>query len=275
MAREDTDYESTTAGRPSVIWRSKGWIVAAAVLAGVAAFAVGAVVPPTYESAATVRIVAQSPLSSGQDLVLASNDLASQYSQLVESGPVLDTAARRLNMRGGTLNADVSGSTVSGQNLVRITAHSGKPALAEREARAVTDAFVAQVQHANNDQSAAYRQRVNSALAPIDKDIEQARGAVEKASEAASTATAVTQAAATADLAGKQAALTTLLTQRQTIAAQLAQTSAAQPSVQIWSPAGAGHKIAPRPLLYALVAFVAAALVTAQIAVIVRRPRAA
>jgi uncharacterized protein involved in exopolysaccharide biosynthesis len=274
MATHELQYAPTTA-RAGAVWRSRGWIVGAALLAGVAALTVGAVVPPTYESAATVRIVAQSPLSSGQDLVLASNDLASQYSQLVESGPVLDAAARHSRLSGGTLGADVSGSTVSGQNLVRVTAHADKPALAEHEAQAVTDAFVAQVQHANEGQSAEYKRRVNSALAPIDRDITRARSAVEQASRVAASAQVATQAAATADLAGKQAALTTLLTQRQTIAAQLAETSAAQPSVQIWSPAGAGHKIAPRPVLYALVAFLAAGLVAAQIAVIVRRPRRA
>ena len=259
--------------RVGILWDGKWWILAAATLAAVVAGVVAGLLPPTYRASTLIRVVAQTGGGSGQDVVLASNSVASQYAELVDSGPVVAAAAERLGVPPREIGDALSAGTVSGQNIVRVSAEAGKPEIATRRADVVAAVFVERMRGANRRQSLEYTRNVERQLGASDREIDRARKDVEQATLEAQSAYTSQATAAAANLAAKQSALTTLLTQRQTILASLAQTAASQPTVAIWSPADRGGKVQPPLFVFAAVAFAVMAFAAAQVLLLVRGRR--
>ncbi len=259
--------------RVGILWDGKWWILAAATLAAVAAGVIAALLPPTYRASTLVRVVAQVSGGSGQDVVLASNNFASQYAELVDSSPVVAAAAERLGVPPGEIGNALSAGTVSGQNIVRVSAEADEPGIATRRADVVAAVFVERMRGANRRQSLEYTRSVERQLGASDREIERARKDVEQATLEAQSAYTSQVTAAAANLAAKQSALTTLLTQRQTVLASLAQTAASQPNVAIWSEADQGGKVQPPLFVFAAVAFAVMAFAAAQVLLLVRGRR--
>ena len=234
------------------------WIVrlaAAVVAAGLAAaavYVVSAAAPATYESSSTVRVSVQAPTGATDQSVIASNDLASQYAQVVSADRVLRSAGRRLTSADADLSGKVSAGTVAAQNLIRLTVEGGNPGQAERRAAAVTQAFVAYLNRLSAESSATYAASVTEKLAPVDANIAEARKALD-------VGTPDAQRNAASILAG-------LLVQRQQVLSSLAQSSAAtRPSIQRVTNAGAASKVSPKPKLYAAIAFAIVLLLLARL----------
>jgi uncharacterized protein involved in exopolysaccharide biosynthesis len=260
--------------RVGILWDGKWWILAAATLAAAAAAGIASRLPPTYSASTLVRVVAQANGGSGQDVVLASNNFASQYAELVDSSPVIAAAARKLGVPPNEIRNGLSAGTVSGQNLVRVSAEAEKPEIATRRADAVAAVFVERMRSANRRQSLEYTRSVERQLVSSNREIDRARDDVEQATLEAQNAYVSQATAAAANLAAKQSALTTLLTQRQTILASLAQTAASQPTVTIWSAADRGGKVQPPLFVFAIAAFAVMAFAAAQVLLLVRGRRA-
>ncbi len=258
------------------MWRAKGVILLVASLAGAATLALCTVLPATYELTATVRVAAQAG-STSQEAVLASNDLASQYAQLVTSGPVLRASEEDLSLAPGTLDSVTSGGTVGEQNLIAVSVRAPDAQEAGVRADAVAVNLVVELQRANRAQAQAYTERVEAQLAPLDRRIAAAREEVDLLTQQVAEGGTAGASAATI-LASRQSNLSLLESQRDNVASNVAQVAAVvQPSVSVWSGAGAGGQVQPKPLLYTVVAVIIAALVTAQLAVVVgtRRGRRA
>ena len=251
------DREYRVSGADAV-WRAKWWILAAAAVAGLAIAAASYLVPATYKSSATVRVVAQSQAGVPSDqIVQASNDLASEYAQLGTSQPIVSAAATQLGMPTGDLQSKVSAGTVSGQNLVQISVQASSPGTAEKRTSAVASQFAAYVRGKNAQQASEYAADVKTKLAPLDAAIAAARRDI------ASGGSSAGQIA-------KQSTLSDLLTQRQTALSQLATaTAAGQPLVEVFAPAGPGSKVSPKPVLYGIIAFCVVALVAAQLSTVI------
>lgn len=261
--------------RVGILWDGKAWILAAAALAAIVAGTIASVLPPTYRASTLVRVVAQANGGSGQDVVLASNNFASQYAELVDSSPVIAAAAKRLAVPPNEIRDALSAGTVSGQNIVRISAEAEEPEIATRHADVVANVFVERMRTANQRQSLEYTRSVERQLVSSDREITRARKDVEQATLEAQSAYTSQATAAAANLAAKQSALTTLLTQRQTILASLAQTAASQPTVTVWSAADRGGKVQPPVFVYAAAAFLVMAFAAAQVLLLVRGRRTA
>jgi capsular polysaccharide biosynthesis protein len=252
----DRDYRVSGV---DAVWRAKWYILAAAILAGLAIGAASYLIPATYKSSATVRVVAQSQAGVPSDqIVQASNDLASEYAQLGTSQPIVSAAASQLGMSTGDLQSKVSSGTVSGQNLVQISVQASSPGAAEKRTSAVASQFAAYVSGKNAQQAAQYAASVRAKLAPLDSAIAAARHDI--ATGGGNSATQI----------AKQSTLSDLLTQRQTALSQLATaTAAGQPLVEVFAPAGPGSKVSPKPVLYGIIAFVVVALVAAQLSTVI------
>jgi uncharacterized protein involved in exopolysaccharide biosynthesis len=232
------------------VWRSKWWILLAAVAVAAAVAAVSLLLPATYEAAATVRVVAQSQAGlPPSEAATASNDLAGQYAQLATSSPIVDDAARSLRIPQSKLGPGVSAGTVAAQNLIRIGVQAPTGRAARERANAVATAFVRRVRLLNSAQARDYAALVRNRLGPLDAEIATARSAVDRA---------------------------TLLAQRGQLSGQLALSAAgAQPLVEVVAPAQSGARVRPKPALYSAVAFILGALVAAQIFGVVRARRMA
>jgi capsular polysaccharide biosynthesis protein len=248
--------------RLGLAWRGKFWILLATALAAGAAYAGCSVLPPTYESKATLRVVVHSGTGVTQDAVLASNDLAVQYAPLVRSSAVLGPAAARLGPSGKSLSQAISTGTVGDQNLMAVSAQGGSQREAQRRANAVARQFVTYIRATNRQQVASYSKRVSATLSPIQAQISALQAQLSRSS--GSNAQSSTSAG------GTQATLATLMTARQRAAADLAQGMASsQPQVDLIDQAGAGVQVQPKPMLYVLVTGLAALLLTLQLVIVV------
>jgi capsular polysaccharide biosynthesis protein len=260
--------------RATIVWRAKWFILAAATLVAAATFAICQYLPETYEAGAMVRVSAQSG-SATQDAVQASNDLASQYSQLVNSGPVVRSAEDALGLSQGTLDGQTSGGTVGEQNLITVNARASTADEAGERANAVALSLVTELRRANREQAAAYVERVQAQLAPLDRRIASTRVQIARLSGQIAAGGSLGSSAA-AQLSSREATLANLEQERDRVASNVAQVSAVvQPDVTVWSEAAAGGQVQPKPVLYTVVAFLLTALVAAQLAVLIgsRRSR--
>jgi capsular polysaccharide biosynthesis protein len=235
-------------------------LIVAPVAVAVAVYAISSRTTPTYEASSTLRIVAQGGLSD--QLVTASNDLASQYAQLADAPPVIARAARALHVRASELGGKVSGGTVAAQNLISIAARADSQAAAVRRSQAVAIGFIDYASTLNERQANVYARSVRDRLKPLDAQI--------------ATARKLLNGGGTSQQNSASLLYSNLLVQRQQLLASLAQDAAAsQPGVQLVAPAATASKVQPKPELYALVAFVAAALVAARIGYLTFRRRPA
>ena len=256
--------------RLGLAWRGKFWILLVTVIGGVGAYVGCSLLPPTYESSATLRVVVQSSTGISQDAVLASNALAIQYTPLIRSSPVVTPAAERIGVPAGTLQASISSGTVGDQNLMAVSARAATEREAQRRANAVARQFVTYVRATNRQQVASYSRVVGTTLSPIQSEIEVLQrqlGARSGAGLPSGSSAAINSA---------QATLASLLTARQTAAADLARrVASSQPQIDLIGQAGAGAQVEPKPMLYALVTAVAAFLLTLQLVVVIGARRLA
>jgi capsular polysaccharide biosynthesis protein len=227
-------------------------LIVAPVAVAVCVYAISSTLAPRYEASSTLRIVAQGANGLSDQLVTASNDLASQYAQLADAPPVIHRAARALHIPASELDGEVSGGTVAAQNLISIAARADNSTAAVRRSQAVAVAFIDYASSLNERQASVYSRSVQDRLKPLDSEIAAARKLLNRGDPSQRNSTALVYS--------------NLLVQRQQLVTSLAQSAAAsQPGVQLVAPAASASKVQPKPVLYALVALVAAALVAARI----------
>lgn len=255
----------------TVVWRRKGTILGVVVAVAAATFGISNLLPATYEATATVRVAAQSG-STSQQAVLASNDLASQYAQLASSAPVLRSSEVVLGLPAGALDGVATGATVGEQNLIDVTVTASDARQAGIRADTVARTLVTQLERANREQARTYVQRVNSQLAPLDRRIRLARAEIETLSRQVAAGGTVASAAATI-IAARQSDLSSLEGRRDSVVSNVAQVSAVQPTLSLWSDAGSGYRTEPKPVLYTIVVSIVAALVMAQLVVVIANLR--
>jgi hypothetical protein len=244
--------------------RSSLVVLVPAVLAPLVVAAVVYVVanslPATYESSAQFRVTVPNQAGLTEATVLASNDLATQYAQLVTASTVINSAARELKVAPSALSGEISGSTVNAQNLVQVTASSDHPGDAQARAAAVAAALRTYIDRINARQSSTYSRNVASGLVPLDQEIALYTKRLNGASET--------------ERQSINLLLGSLLSQRQQVLASTARDAAAgRPTLQGVASASTATKTTPRPKLYALVALIAAGLISGRIAFLLLRRR--
>jgi capsular polysaccharide biosynthesis protein len=262
---------ATEIGRPDrgAVLRRWWWLVALiAVIAGALTYAISRVVPPQFSSSATasVNVTGADPSQNST----AANNIASQYAQYVNAQRVIESASINLSgpdARG--LSLAVSGGTVAGQNVVQVKAVGSSAGQAERRASAVMSALTAYVDRLSSQQSSSYTKSALGDLGPINREIRQVTRQLSKESgQAVTSSRSVTL----------QQTLSTLVAQRSAATVTIAQNATGgKPSLVPLASAGAGSQVAPRPTLYAAIAFLLALIVASQLIVYVagRRPEPA
>jgi capsular polysaccharide biosynthesis protein len=228
-------------------------LVIAAIVAGVV-YVVSDGISPKYSASSTMIVSVNGGSGLTDVSVTASNDLASQYAQLANSAPVVRSAEKRLKAPPGSLDGKISGSTVSAQNIIKVSAEAEVPEEAQRRADAATDALIGYVTSINAKSATRYASAVNFRLKPIDKQIADVEKRLDKGSEASRRNASLV--------------LANLVSQRQQVQSTIAQNAAgSQPNLQAVTPATSGSKTSPKPGLYALVALLIVLLIGGRIAV--------
>jgi hypothetical protein len=258
--------ESEPPTRSTMVWRRKWWIVLAAVVVAAVVYGVTSQLSPRYEASATVQVALLGGNATSEG-VTAANDLASQYAQIIDSDPVVNSVARRLAVSPDDIRDNVSGATVNDQNLISVSAKAGDGAEATRRATAAARALVSYVTRSVRTQSASVNEEALAQLKPLDDQIRALRKKVAGASASESRSQ---------EYIASQQSLATLEAQRAATIGDIARSGASgRPSLQLLNPAGAGNKVSPKPTLYAIAAFIIALLLAAQLSSFAGRRRAA
>jgi capsular polysaccharide biosynthesis protein len=256
--------------RISAIWQARRAIIVGTAAIAILVYLLSSIVPSVYSSSATVSVTAAStPGGSAEDVALASNDLAAQDAQLVQSSSVLDTASAALGIPASTLNSHLSAGTVAAQNLIQITTQSSSPATAQRESQEVAVAFRGTLIKQAQANTAALENNINTQAASLNQQISTLQVEI-AANQGAGPGTVQL-----AQVESEENQLTNLLTTRATLTSNTAITVASQqPNVEIVVSGTPATKISPRPTFYALIGGLLALLIACQIAVVVARRRA-
>jgi uncharacterized protein involved in exopolysaccharide biosynthesis len=222
---------------------------------GIATYAVSKVVPAQYSSSGTVAVNISG--ADASQTSLAVNNLASQYAQEVTAQGVLQRATKTLSATDArSLTTSVSGGTVADQNIVQVQALGATPGQAQRRAASVVNALIAYITTTVSQTSNAYAQSAEGRLQPIDQEIRRLTGELAQAPSGLAT---------TGHYLTIQQTLSTLIAQRSASIATIAQNaSGSQPTLSVLSSPGPGGQTAPRPTLYAAVAFLVALIVVSQ-----------
>lgn len=227
-----------------------------------ATYAISSGLSPTYRSSTQLSVQVAEASGLGSDSLLASNELTQQLVQLVPTQAVLAKPAQQLGMSVAALRASISAGSVAQQNLLQITAEAPSAAQAQTRASTVTRDFAAYLAKDTKHQIAAYANGLSAELAAVNNSY--ARLARQLQSTTGSQANVI------------QGELGSLASQQQSLRNQVTnRASAGVPSVQLVQDAGAGSQVAPKPTLYAIVAFVVAAFVATQLLALSERRRRA
>jgi capsular polysaccharide biosynthesis protein len=252
--------------RGAAVWRYKWLILLAAIVVAGATYGISSQISPQYQASSTVQVALLGGNASSEG-VQASNDLASQYAQIVDSDPVIQAVSKRLGEPTSELRANLSGGTVNDQNLIAVRADAGQAQEATRRATAAARELVSYVTKTTVAQSASLNAEAIEQLKPLDTQIRRLQEQLADAPSSAKTGSS-------AENIARQQSLATLQAQRAASIGDIARAGAAgRPSLTVLNPAGGASKTEPKPALYTIAAFIIALLAAAQLVTLVR-PRA-
>jgi capsular polysaccharide biosynthesis protein len=215
------------------------------VVAALVAYGVGHALSKTYQASGTLRVAAPTQSGISDPNVTAANDLASQYAPLVGENPVAALAAKHLRVTAQSLKNKLSGSTVSAQNILQVTATAASAGKAESIAAAgvrATQQYLGHVTSVVNDQYVKQLQTKIKATPVVTRS-----GVSADASVQIANTRAVALYDALRDAAGNQ------------------------PTFQIVNLTGSASVVSPKPKLYALVAFVIVLLISLRVVFVTKK----
>jgi capsular polysaccharide biosynthesis protein len=217
--------------------------VVASLVAGLLAYEIGHSLTATYQSSGTIRIALASEGGTNDPDVLATNDLATQYAQLVTSTTVQALTAQRLRVPVADLNGELRGSTVAAQNLLQVTASAGTPGLAQSRAAAATTVMKSYLASLSTRVGQQYLNALANGLAELRAQRGRPRG----------TTAAIVQAKA------------------QAIASGVRDAAGSVPQFEIVDAQGDPTETTPKPKLYAILAFVVVLIISGRLAFVMNR----
>ncbi len=253
------DASPPAPGRPpGTSWRPLAVTVLAAVAAGVLTYVIATAVPATYRASTQLRVTVNGQFGLSQDSVLAGNQLTAQLAQAATTDAVLAGPANALGLSTGALRSEISVGTVAQQNLLQVSANAGSGAVAQQRANAVTSGLLAFIARDSGIQSLGYRQAVIGAISGMDRELNHL-GTVSGKLTPAQIALIQGEAGA---IAGQVTSLRGTLAQR---------AATGVPVVQELQSATSASQVAPKPLLYAIVALVVVGFIALQLMVVAER----
>ena len=221
-------------------------LLVSVVAAGVA-YAVGDAITKTYQASGTIRVDVPTQAGIDDSNVTAANDLASQYAPLVAEDPVAALTAKRLGVSAQTLHNQLTGSTVSAENILQVTANGGSASEAESRAaagvRAAEAYFIKLTSAANDKYVSSLQTRIRNTT------VTGASASSSNAAAQVDNARAVAMFDADRDAAGNQ------------------------PTFQIVNLTNSASVVSPKPKLYAVVAFVVVLLISLRLAFVAMKSR--
>lgn len=243
------------------------WVVAllAALICASATYLASLFVPPTFESTVLLRVTTGATSTGSSDGVLAANQLAAQYSQLVLSSGVLERTAALTGETVSKLSGALSGSVQANQNIVTITATAGSAtradALSAAAGEALAEYVLSTLVDPGGDVMRAQLTELQESLAAARTDAVDA-SAVLLESEVTSPERTLGQlqynaaASLISNLSSRERELRADL--------EIREAEQAVAVTPLGSPNGP-QTTSPRPTLYALVAFVVTLLIAAHL----------
>ncbi len=146
-------------------------IVLATVLAGGAAFLVSKQMTPIYQ-ASTIVMVNAAPSSqvNTYNSIITSQQLASTYSKMFTTQPVLDEVAQQLKQPDG-LGVSISVSPVTNTELLRISVSSTNPEWAAQVANTLVEVFAKKIVSIQGERFAISKQNLQKQISNMEDQI--------------------------------------------------------------------------------------------------------
>jgi capsular polysaccharide biosynthesis protein len=267
MTRTPPAHSGTSAAPVAVLARAFWPIVVVTLVVAAATLGISTRLPHTYKANAAVRVTLPDN-SSNRGTVSASNALASRYAALIRNPNVVGRVAQQIGDRTSLLNVALTAGTVDGQNVVVVRATAPTAGQALRRANGAARALVYYVRQASDTQLTDYQRTATAQLRLLNDQIRtiQHRIDTSRADAADSSASVVSD----------QETLSVLQGQKASIQVDNATTAAADvPTVRVVRQALSADKIAPRPLVFTLVALLVTPLLAVQVILLLaayRRP---
>lgn len=255
--------------RSQIIWTKRLAILGISVVAAALTYGISVLVPGTYAAYSDVQVSStQAPTSV--DAVNGVNGLAAQYVQFARTAVVMNDAASKSGISVARLTADTTASTLDNTNIVRITVKAGSASEARRGALAVSEALVTQTEKTSSLTGRTDQQQ----LADLDKLLNQSKAdAARLTSILAGTPVGSAKAQAiNTELDNTQQQVTALTLKRIDLVSQ-ASKDASEGQIKLYglTTAPEAIKVAPQPLLYAIVALVVSLVLVAELFVVSER----
>ncbi|MBN2500280.1 MAG: polysaccharide biosynthesis tyrosine autokinase [Anaerolineales bacterium] len=151
----------------AIAWRWAWLLMLVSLIAGMAAFAVGAfVITPVYQATTTLLINQASARESDYNAILSSERLARTYAELIEKQPVMDEVITRLSLDATSveLKGIVEVKLVQNTQLIEVYVENTDPVLAAQIANTIIDVFIEQNQSLQASRFAASKESLAAQL---------------------------------------------------------------------------------------------------------------
>ena len=229
------------------------WIVVVAPLAGgVAAFLVSQWLPPTYR-ATTILLIqqTQNPGTQNYQDLLASQQQTGTYSRWIVTTPILDAAATKSGVVGGSeaIKKKISVSPITNTQLVSVSITDHSAAQAAMIANAIADVFIEQTRNQQSTVTGTSLQEIQRNIDQVKQQVDDTAAQISRL-QATPDTSAVNQTQISSlqqQLSQFQATYGSLLQAQQQMAIAQAQLGA---QVSVLEPASAPlHRESPRVML--------------------------
>lgn len=162
----------------TIIWKWLWLIVLGMALAGGTAYWVSYNLPPVYRASVTLMInEGRGPGNNDYTSVLTSERLAKTYAELLTKRPVLEEAARRLNL--GEIEAKaIKVQPIRDTQLIEVDVEAADPVLSAQIANTVPQVFIEQSESQQEARFAGSKATLTEELERISKDISEVEQAI-------------------------------------------------------------------------------------------------
>lgn len=159
-----------------VLWRWVWLIILVAILSGTATFIVNSATIPIFQSSTTIMIN-DAPGAKGTDYnsLLTSTRLATTYSQILTTRPMLEKVIQQLGLSMGTgaLKRKIVVKPARDTQLITVQVRDPDPARAAQIANTLVDVFAAETQRMQASRYVDSKENLSSEIALLDKQVQE------------------------------------------------------------------------------------------------------
>lgn len=164
-----------------VLWRWVWLLILVATLSGTATYVVNSATTPIFQSSTTIMI-SDAPDAKGTDYnsLLTSTRLATTYSQILTTRPMLEKVIQKLRIPTGVgdLKSNVTVKPARDTQLITVQVRDTDPTRAAQIANTLVDVFTAETQRMQASRYVDSKENLSTQITLLDKQIQETDAAI-------------------------------------------------------------------------------------------------